>query len=282
MQKLIVKILAAYLYRRWRGSYRLTRLLAARFRFLQSLPVETENGTIVLDLRIGSAHGILAGNMSYTGEKDVIKRFVREGDVAFDIGAHLGLYTLPMSNSVGKGGSVYAFEPNHELLPSLRKTVSSLENVELLPLALSDKAGVVDLFVPEDASMASLSDWTEGMGVYKTRCEMATLDDLLEQGKIRRPQFIKCDVEGAEFGVFNGGRSMLNREDAPILMFELNKQAAKSFGKSTGDYFDLLESLDKPGYRFYEVRGSGIEELRSRDIPYTNVLAIPRITFQKL
>jgi FkbM family methyltransferase len=274
----LINFLAAYNRSGLRGSYRLTNFLAHRLKSLQNLPIQTENGILYADLRISSSRGILANPKSLTGEDLIMKRFVKKGDIVFDIGAHLGFYTLLLSKLVGETGKVFAFEPNSELLPSLKQTLAALSNVELFQIALSDKKGKINLFVPDDASMASLSNWTDGNGgdVHTVICEMERMDDLIEMGKLLVPQFIKCDVEGAELSVFSGALKTLNRTDAPIIMFELNERAARSFGTTVKEYFELLESLDKPKYDFFEVLPNGLKILRSREIEYTNVIAIPK------
>lgn len=185
---------------------------------------------------------------STSGEDKVMRNFVKNGDVVFDIGAHFGFYTLLLSELVGEKGKVFAFEPNSELLPSLKMTINSLANIELFSIALSDKEGAVNLFVPEDASMASLSDWTHGIAgnVHKVACVMKRLDDLIEEGIVSFPQFIKCDVEGAELSIFKGAPKILNRTDAPVILSENNALAAESFNANTADYFDFLESLESP------------------------------------
>jgi FkbM family methyltransferase len=43
---------------------------------------------------------------------DALRTFLREGDVAIDIGAHTGDSTLPMALAAGPTGCVYALEPN--------------------------------------------------------------------------------------------------------------------------------------------------------------------------
>lgn len=274
---LLTKFLAAYYRSGLRGSYRITDLLAGRFRSLQSVPIETENGVICGDLRIPSARGILAYPASQSGEDSVMRRFVTQDDVVFDIGAHLGFYTLLLSRLVGERGKVFAFEPNPELLPSLERTIAPLANVELLKVALSDREGEAGLFVPEDASMASLQDWTDGVvgAVHEVKCEMRVLDKMVEAGELPVPHFIKCDVEGAELSVFKGAVKTLDRADAPILLFELNTKAAAAFGSTTGAYFELLRSLDAAKYSFFEVTPDGVRELTSTDVEYTNVVAIP-------
>ena len=151
--------------------------------------------------------------------------------------------------------------------------------MELFPIALSDKGGEIKLFVPEDASMASLRNWTNGVvgNVHEVTCKTVVLDEFVKEQDIPRPHFIKCDVEGAELSVFKGAVKMLNRADAPILLFELNTKAALAFGTTTTAYFEFLESLDQPKYSFFEVTKGGLMDLKSREIKYTNVLAIPEL-----
>ena len=43
---------------------------------------------------------------------DALRMFLREGDVAIDIGAHTGDSTLPVALAVGASGTVFALEPN--------------------------------------------------------------------------------------------------------------------------------------------------------------------------
>lgn len=273
----LTKFLGVYHASGWRGSTRLTDFLSKRLKSLQSIRIQTDSGTLYGDLRISSARGILANPKSQSGEDLAMQKLVKKGDTVFDIGAHFGFYTLLLSQLVGDKGEVFAFEPNPELLPSLRKTVEPLGNVELHEIALSDSEGSVNLFVPEDETMASLSDWTGGLAgnVHLVACEMRRLDDLVNSGKLPIPQLIKCDVEGAELSVFKGASGILNRTDAPIIMFELNANAAKSFGAGVNDYFALIRSFENPNYEFFEILPDGIAKLKSEEIRYTNIAAIP-------
>src|SRR4029077_12514759 len=111
---------------------------------------------------------------------------------------------------------------------ALAVTMASLSNGTLHLMALGDRSGRMPLFVPEDESMASLADWTDGRvgSVDVTSCEMRPLDDLVSSGEVPRPDFIKCDVEGAEPRVFAGARATLDQVMAPIIMYEANTLSA--------------------------------------------------------
>lgn len=273
----LTRFLAAYQRSGLRGSTRLSDFLANRVKSLQNVSIEIEGGTLYADLRISTARSVLANPKCQSGEDIVMRKFIRAGDIVFDIGAHLGFYTLLLAQLVGNTGRVYAFEPNPELLLGLRRTVSSIKNVELLEIALSDSEGEMNLYVPEDASMASLSDWTRGIAgdVHTVVCAIKRLDDLVESGKLPVPQFIKCDVEGAEMAVFRGGVKTLDRDKAPVILFEVNTKAAVAFGWRTSEYFEFLESLKNPKYRFFDVSSTGMDNLHLDMVEYTNVVAVP-------
>jgi FkbM family methyltransferase len=275
---LLSRFIGAYYRSGLRGSNRVSDFLSHRFASLQNVPIEVDGGTLYADLRISAARGILAEPRCQSGEDRAMRHLVRPGDAVYDIGAHLGFYTLLLAELVGETGKVCGFEPNPELLPSLKRTLSEKTNVDLFEFALSDSIGTIDLFVPEDATMASLSDWTKGLAgnVYTVSCEMFTIDHLVAAEKIPTPQFIKCDVEGAELSVFMGGMKTLDRVDAPVVLFEVNAAAANAAGTTPEDYFEFFESLHAPDYTFFEVFRDGIKVLASRWMKYANVVAVPR------
>src|ERR1700760_2364461 len=80
-----------------------------------------------------------------------VRQSLRAGHVAVDIGCHKGAYTYWMRRSVGPSGAVYAFEPQPKQVAYLRNvfSVMSYGNVELVPMALSDKPGQLPLYIPE-------------------------------------------------------------------------------------------------------------------------------------
>jgi hypothetical protein len=103
------------------------------------------------------------------------------------------------------------------------------------------------------------------------------MDELLGTDGIPSPAFIKCDVEGAELLAFKGGRSTLDRPDAPIILFEANTNTARGFDLSRSDAADFLRGLGQAGYRFCEVQERGA--LRAgppSGFKAPNILAVPQ------
>ena len=77
-------------------------------------------------------------------------RFIRDGSVAIDVGASIGLMTLVMSKLVGNNGKVLSFEPGPVSYGLLRRNVFTNVlngNVTISDNALSDSLGSFNLFL---------------------------------------------------------------------------------------------------------------------------------------
>lgn len=284
----LARFLRLYLRSGLRGATRLTYSLARKFKSLQQVPIELPGWTpVYIDLRMSNAH-LLLMESPYTGlwreldEVSVMQRFVRSGDVVFDIGANIGLHSILLSHLIGPQGRLHAFEPNTQLVPALGRTLSALENATLHTVALSDKDDESTLFVPPDDSMASLTDWTVNTALRDdgepkvVKCQQRRMDDLVGDGRLPQPDFIKCDVEGAELLVFQGGHRVLECTDAPIILFEVNKDASGGFGYGVSGAKDFLAALKSPRYEFFRVQpGGGLLRLQEAN-SFMNVLAVPQ------
>jgi FkbM family methyltransferase len=213
-----------------------------------------------------------------------MQRVVRSGDVAYDIGANLGLHMALLSRLVGPSGRVLAFEPNPALRHLLDRTARGAGNCRVHAVALSDVTETATLFVPEDHSMGSLADWTNGRR-GRTRhvaCRQVQLDDLIAEG-FPVPDFIKCDVEGAELKVFRGARQTINRASAPIVLFEAGENTSRGFGLTKWAALDFLAGMDGARFTFFEVRKEGgLEPLDRTVTTNLNVLAVPEARRERL
>jgi FkbM family methyltransferase len=148
---------------------------------------------------IGSAiHRCWIGFYEYEKQQG-ISREVRPNSVFWDIGANVGFYSLLASKLV-VSGKVYAFEPAPRNLLYLRKhlTLNRVTNVEVLELAVSDRNGTESFHTEETGFMGHLS------GEGKMTVPTASLDSLVEEGKVLPPDYVKMDIEGAELSALRG------------------------------------------------------------------------------
>lgn len=138
-------------------------------------------------------------------EIETLCSYIVPGDLVLDIGANIGLYTLPMSRAVGETGAVIAFEPDPDNVRFLRQNVQAngCNNVHIVNCALGNLDEERDLFQNEDnrgyLSFADLSGTDASVKVPVRRG-----DQILEELGVETPAVAKIDVEGAEPLVLEG------------------------------------------------------------------------------
>lgn len=210
-------------------------------------------------------------------EPDTV-RFIEEevsvGDVVLDIGANKGIVTYFLGKAAGTEGRVLAFEPQPEMEELIGKVAKSfrLENVEVFPLGLSDRDEETSLFRGEAGSTAVLEsgrDWQKD----EIKIKITTLDGFLEKQGIEHVDFIKCDVDGYELHVLNGGRKLLE-ECGPKVLVEV----------SESDLEGVIEVFRELGYDdgVFWYRGNRYPASETGRFPYRHVGAEFRnFLFQK-
>jgi FkbM family methyltransferase len=152
------------------------------------------------------------------GENRVMARYLKAGDVSVDIGANVGTCTLSMSRAVGANGQVLAFEPQpmvaHCLATSL--VLNEISNVRVLNLAVSQRTFIARMnfnYAGDEVNFGATALSTEGDLV-----PAVALDDL----KFERLSFVKIDVEGHEWDVFQGAEQTI-RSCRPVVYFEAKR-----------------------------------------------------------
>jgi FkbM family methyltransferase len=151
-----------------------------------------------------------------TVEADVQARLVelvRPGSIVWDVGAHVGFFTLLLARLVGEGGKVLAFEPDQTEPLRAALDRNGVENVEVRPVAVWSTVGSLR-FDPRGGDGTHGAVATDGAVFVPS----TTLDRELEHGV---PQLVKIDVEGAEEEVLLGGPHLL-LEHRPIVVCEVH------------------------------------------------------------
>lgn len=183
-------------------------------------------------------------------ELRVMRKIVKNGWTIFDIGANIGWYSLNFAKSF-TNSKIVAFEP----VPSTYKyllsnlALNNIGNVEAYNVGLSNIEGVREMYIyREGMGNASLSDLSEREGVEKISAEFDTLDTFVTKHDVK-PDFVKCDVEGAELLVFQGGVRTLTKEK-PLVFTEILRKWSAKFNYHPNDVIDFFASL---GYLCYTI-----------------------------
>ena len=169
------------------------------------------------------------------GTCDWIKNEVKPGDVFYDIGANIGIYTILAARYAGDNGKVYAFEPHSanftRLLDNIR--VNNFEHiVKPCNFALHDKQGFFPFNYASGKAGTAESQLGSVIDAHKVefKPEIAELkyavpiDDLVTQEEFLPPQHIKIDVDGNELLILQGMRKLLAGSLRPkTIQVEINR-----------------------------------------------------------
>lgn len=137
-----------------------------------------------------------------------------EGDTIVDAGTHIGVFTIKASRAVGNEGKVIAIEPDPNNLEFLRENIkiNQLKNVIVMPKAICSKKGKSKLYLSERFAEHSL--FSLGISSDKSiEVETDTLDNMLRELGIKRVNFVKMNIEGAELEALQGMEETLKDND---------------------------------------------------------------------
>lgn len=175
----------------------------------------------------------------------VVGSRVTEGMKVVDIGANIGYYTLLFAKQVGPSGKVYAFEPDPSNFALLSKNVemNGFTNVILVNKAASDANGTADLYISEH-NKGGHSMFNFNKEKSSIKIETVTLDDYFRdyEGNI---DFIKMDVEGAEYKALRGMRHLLRVNGRMKILTELLSPAIRAAGD---DPREFIRALGEAGF----------------------------------
>jgi len=183
------------------------------------------------------------GTYEYSNQR-LFHKAVLPGETVYDIGAHVGFYTLLASELVGEHGKVVAFEPLPRNLKFLQKHIelNGLANVQVIDKAVASENGRVLFSHNEDGSRARMSDKGE------IEVDVVSVDSLIEKRVIAPPDFVKIDVEGAELLVLTGAKRTLD-EYCPFILLSTHApaiQAASCLSLLRSSGYDITPLSGEP------------------------------------
>jgi FkbM family methyltransferase len=177
-----------------------------------------------------------------------------------DVGANIGCVTTLLSRLVGPSGRVFGFEPVPHLFQRLKENIAlnAFDRVaSLYQMALSRETGQATIKAAwedcDNQGMASLRNTDHPHLTRALEIRTITLDQFVREKHLDRIDLIKMDVQGAEPWVIEGGASTLRRLQ-PDLLLEVSPYDLRSFGKTSADLLQMIESV---GYECYQLKSSG-------------------------
>jgi FkbM family methyltransferase len=150
------------------------------------------------------------------------------GDVVLDVGASIGGVSISYSKMVGKDGVVIAVEPEPRSLSVLQKIIreNNLRNIKVIGKAAWNRKEILKFYLREGFGRHSLV-YNSGEEFIMVKAD--TLDNILSDVGIRKIDFVKIDVEGAELEVLEGMEEILNSVKKIIVAAYHERNEMKTF-----------------------------------------------------
>ena len=133
--------------------------------------------------------------------------------------------------------------------------------MKLIPCALGEKVHRTQIFLPLDGVSGSLRAHAKLANCKIIDVEVSTVDQIASMENLQRLDFVKADIEGAEFLMLKAALETF-RKFRPMLMLEIQAQSTRLFGYEPNDLFVLLKSM---GYRPHYV-GKDYELIRCDEV----------------
>lgn len=180
-------------------------------------------------------------------ELSMLKRLIKKGDVVLEVGGHIGYLSQVFEFLVGDCGKVFVAEPTPKSRSFLEKNVK--RETVVFPFAISESNTEMDFYLEEFGGFTNslIEEFTENStlqlsdsqliknqdSLNKILVQVRTIDSICEEHGIT-PNFLKIDIEGAEFDALKGATKILKEVDCLMVEVSRNHKGV----------FDLLKEYD--------------------------------------
>lgn len=192
----------------------------------------------------------------------------KENISVYDIGANTGYYGILSAFMFKEKVQVYSFEPVLEHVDCIKKSIylNKLNNLKIFELGLGNKDEEKTMYIA-----GSGSSFEKGFTAKNIKNErkilINKLDNIVSNEKIKKPDFIKMDVEGHEFKVLEGAKNTISG-NLPVLFIEI-AYSMKNLGRSyiNNDFKNTFDFLENMGYQSYKFDGGKLQKINSEKKP---------------
>jgi FkbM family methyltransferase len=186
---------------------------------------------------------------------ETMKRFLRPGDVFFDVGANIGYLSAIAAGLVGPTGQIHCFEPVPDYFDRVQK-LAALNPEYAFHVnfcAAGEEPGKCKIYVTREPGQSTM------VAAYKSDPEIIStldvpvirLDAYAQQHGIEHVALIKIDAEGFELPILRGLQGFFQRtKQRPAILCEIAPRAYPLMGRKVSE---LASYMAEYGYRAHDL-----------------------------
>jgi len=153
------------------------------------------------------------------------------GSVFYDVGAHIGVFSLLAARIAGETGAVFAFEADPDNAERIKEHArrNGLDQIHVVPYAVWNSPGKLAFQrapVNSSRNQGAVASGLQIQNENMTQVEAITLDSFSQEHLA--PALIKIDIEGGETAALQGSENLFTLH-RPILICEVHNQVAEEF-----------------------------------------------------
>ncbi|MGQ0792562.1 MAG: FkbM family methyltransferase [Deltaproteobacteria bacterium] len=190
-----------------------------------------------------------------SGLEGCFVEYLKPGGVFYDVGAHIGYFSMVAARLVGDGGRVFTFEPDPDNASCVRRHIARnrLSQIEITEAAVWSGSGSLTFKRAIERSSRNMgavdAEGVSGSSEGMIRVSAVSLDEFCRSHPL--PSMIKIDVEGGEIEVLRGATGLLTGKDKPVVLCEVHSSenldafqslmrsfgySVRPLGQSTGEF----------------------------------------------
>jgi FkbM family methyltransferase len=165
--------------------------------------------------------------------QELLGSWLEPGHAFYDVGAHVGFFTLGAARLVGPQGRVVALEPDARNYERLKLNVerNGMTQIRLLSAAAWNEPGTATFELPDDSS--SRVEGRLALDMAPQRGDRVSVPTVLLDAYFGAgPCVVKVDVEGAEAQVLQGARRFLDGDQTRWVIELHSDEGRRSLTKS--------------------------------------------------
>lgn len=196
-------------------------------------------------------------------EKDESKMMydlIEDNFTIFDIGANIGWYSIGITKAK-INIKIFAFEPIPKTYKNLLANIelNKSQNIQTFNMGLyKEKTQLTFYFYPELSGNASSINLSAESDSEIIKCDVDTMDNFVKEHNVTKLDFIKIDIEGAEFFAFEGGINTIKKFE-PIVFTEMLRKWSAKFGYHPNKIIKLFKEKN---YICFVVNEKGLSEIK--------------------